>query len=143
LVKLADSTRSECLCGWVGECAGDNMAVTGDVEVAIVHVKTPGADNRPVLSNSTVGRLFGYSMPSDLVNRVFIRYPLIVLAPHPKTRALIKRSTRSKTPLLADEGFLSANCIRALLFIMLRYAAGRKRFSRQMVLSLKRVPASI
>ena len=85
----------------------------------------PAADNRRAWSNSTVRRLVGYSMLSDSMGRVFIRCPLNVLAPHPKTRALIKRNTRSKIPPLFVERFLSASWIRALLFIMLRYAEGK------------------
>lgn len=55
------------------------------------------------------------------------------MAPHPNSRPRIKRNTRVEIPSLVDEeadeeadvGFLSANCIRALLFIMLRYTPGR------------------
>ena len=85
----------------------------------------PAADNQRAWSNSTVGRLVGYSMLSDSVDRVFIRCPFNVLAPHPKTRALIKRNTRSTIPPLLVERFLFASWRRALLFIILRYREGK------------------
>ena len=51
------------------------------------------------------------------------------MAPHPNSRPRIKRNTRveiaSREDEEADVGFLSVNCMRALLFIMLRYTPGR------------------